>query len=266
MSKYQSEELFRSTAPYYARHRSGYPPAFFDYLVERFALDGTQRVLDLGCGTGQVALPLSEHVAQVAAVDPEPTMLEEGHKLAAVAGIANITWARGDSCDLHALDLGELDLVIMGASFHWMDRDQVLVDLDQLLAPGGAVVIVSGGAPGTNQPPAWAQTITDIRTRYLGAQRRAGSTTYTHPPERHADVLARSVFSHVETAEWTWCIERDLDDIVGLQFSFSFSAPLLFEGRKDVFEADLRRALTEANPAGVFDERIRTEALIATRP
>ena len=151
---YCPEELFRSTAPFYARHRCGYPPPFFTYLVERFKLDGTQRVLDLGCGTGQVALPLSEHVAHVAAVDPEPTMLEEGHKLAAVADISNITWARGDSRTLHALDLGELDLVIMGASFHWMDRDQVLVDLDQLLAPGGAVVIVSGGAPGTNPPPA----------------------------------------------------------------------------------------------------------------
>jgi ubiquinone/menaquinone biosynthesis C-methylase UbiE len=263
---YNPDELFRSTAPYYARYRAGYPKEFFTYLGTRLALDGHQTVLDLGCGTGQVALSLAPLVRHIVAIDPEPTMLTEAAKISADRGLTNIAWVQGDSTQLPTLDLPVLNAVTMGASFHWMDRDQVLRDLNALTEPDAAIVVVSGGAPGSSEPPTWAQAITEVRTRYLGTERRAGSTTYTHPPERHAEVLARSAFTNVETAEWTWRIDRTLDEIVGLQFSYSFSAPVLFGDRRSEFEEELRTALNEVNPSHVFKEEIRTESLLATRP
>lgn len=267
-TRYDPTELFASTAPYYARYRSGYPPELFTELVDRFGLDGTQTVLDLGCGTGQLAIPLARHVAQVIAVDPEPTMLDEGRRLADERGLANIVWRHGDAHHLDELDLPTLDLVTMGASFHWTDRDTLLATLDTLVADHGAVIVTSGGAPGEHTPPPWTDTITDIRTRYLGPARRAGSGTYTHPEERHAEVLARNPFNHIDTVEWTWQLPRDLDSVVGLQFSFSYSAPAQFgdEDTRARFEQDLREALSTQFPGGDFTETIRTEALIATRP
>ena len=47
-------DLFAGTAWHYARYRPGYPQAFFDDLARQFRLDGTGRLLDLGCGTGQL--------------------------------------------------------------------------------------------------------------------------------------------------------------------------------------------------------------------
>lgn len=262
------DELFRSTAPYYARYRAGYPPQLFGHLTDRFGLDGAQTVLDLGCGTGQLALPLSSHVARVIAVDPEPSMLAEGARRAGERGAGNIDWRRGDSYHLADLDLPPLQLVTMGATFHWMDRDVTLADLDEIVDPAGAVVIASGGAPGTKTPAPWEDAVTAVRTRYLGSERRAGSGTYTHPAEGHAEILRRSPFSEVETCEWRWNIERDIDSVIGLQFSYSYSAPALFtdESRRRVYEAELRETLTAQFPDGVFREEIRTEALIATRP
>ena len=265
---YDPAELFASTAAYYARYRAGYPPELFSYLGDRFALDGTQTVLDLGCGTGQLALALAPLVARVIAVDPEATMLAEGRRLATERGIDNTAWQQGDSYHMDALDLPTVDLVTMGASFHWTDRDALLTTLDTLVATSGAVVVVSGGAPSEQVSPPWTETITNIRTRYLGPARRAGSAIYTHPNERHADVLARSPFSHVDTATWTWRLPRDLDSVVALQFSFSYSSPAQFgdEDTRVQFEHDLRQALTTQFPDGDFTETIRTEALIATRP
>lgn len=265
--RYNPEELFRSTAPYYARYRSGYPREFIDHLVTRFALDGTQQVLDLGCGTGQIALPLAPHVARVLAVDPEPSMLAEGKHLAKERDVHNIDWTVGDSYRLGELNPPELTLVTMGGAFHWMDRDAVLADLDRFVLPDGAVVVVSG-APATQTPTPWNDIVAAIRTEYLGPARRAGSGTYNHPEENHTDVLRRSPFSDVETVEWTWTLDRDLDSIVGLQFSFSYSAPAQFDNdeQKATFESELRQALTEQFPSGAFREQIRTEALIATRP
>jgi SAM-dependent methyltransferase len=69
--------LFTGTAWHYARYRPGYPSMFFTDLVARFHLDGTGRLLDLGCGTGQLTLRLAEHVAAAIGIDPEPEMLTE---------------------------------------------------------------------------------------------------------------------------------------------------------------------------------------------
>ena len=92
--------LFTGTAWHYARYRPGYPRAFFADLAKRFHLDGTRRILDLGCGTGQLTLPLAEHVAEAVGMDPEPEMLAEAARQAQAASISNVKWAHGNSADL----------------------------------------------------------------------------------------------------------------------------------------------------------------------
>ena len=72
-----SATLFAGTAWHYARYRPGYPDAFFADLITRFRLDGTGRLLDLGCGTGQLTLRLAAHVAEAIGIDPEPEMLSD---------------------------------------------------------------------------------------------------------------------------------------------------------------------------------------------
>lgn len=68
--------------------------------------------------------------------------------------------------------------------------------------------------------------------------------------------------------EWTWSLERDLDSVVGLRFSYSCSAPAQFadEAQRAAFERDLRTALSARFGERTFREEIRTEALVATRP
>src|SRR5436309_15943530 len=62
------------------QHRPPYPDAVFDLLAGLIA--GEPRVvLDLGCGTGDVARPLAPRVARVDAVDIAPAMLAQGRAL-----------------------------------------------------------------------------------------------------------------------------------------------------------------------------------------
>ena len=69
--------MFKGAAPYYARYRPGYPPELLDQLAVAAGLDGTGRLLDLGCGPGPLAVPLARHFDEVVAVDVEAEMLAE---------------------------------------------------------------------------------------------------------------------------------------------------------------------------------------------
>jgi predicted RNA methylase len=60
---------FAGTASYYHRFRAPYAQASIDFIVERYNLGKGVRVLDLGCGPGTIAIPLSYTVREVVAVE-----------------------------------------------------------------------------------------------------------------------------------------------------------------------------------------------------
>lgn len=255
------EVRFGTTAPYYARYRARYPDELFAYLVSRLGLDGRQHVLDLGCGTGNVALPLAAHVKGVVAVDPEPGMRAEGSRLAAGYGVTNVVFRDGDSSRLAQFGTDAFDVVTMGASFHWMDGYATLVALDRLMRPGGSVVVIGGTGGSFPIRSEWTEVIQRVRSRYLPPANLPGQDGQTH-----AEVFARSPFSDVAVTCFSQLVERDVDSLVGLQLSYSFSAPALLGKALDAFTADLRTELLKANPTGQFREEVLSEVIVAARP
>ena len=70
-----SPDLFRGKAEYYDRFRRSYPDALISDLVRRTGASGQGRLLDLACGTGQLAFALRSSFAEVWAADQEPDMV-----------------------------------------------------------------------------------------------------------------------------------------------------------------------------------------------
>lgn len=64
------KELFKNTAYYYTKYRMGYPSEFFTYIIHFFNLNGKGRLLDLGCGTGQLTIPFAKYFEEVIGLDP----------------------------------------------------------------------------------------------------------------------------------------------------------------------------------------------------
>lgn len=79
------QHMLSSAVAQYARYRTGYPPHEVAALADLLGLDHTQTVIDVGCGTGQLALPLAPYAGSVIAVDPVPEMLALGRQTAQAA-------------------------------------------------------------------------------------------------------------------------------------------------------------------------------------
>lgn len=243
--------LYRGTAQYYSRFRPPYPPALVTVLRENYLLDGTGRLLDLGCGPGPVAIRLAHLFEEVIAIDPEPEMLEEGREVAARAGVTNIRWLLGSSENLPA-SLGQFRLITMGNSFHRMDCARTLETLYDLVTDDGGLAVVGHGAP-IPAPPLtpWRQAIADVVRRY-----RDGILPWAQveiPPEsRHEAFLKRSRFkrlkTHLESFEISWTV----DSMLGNLYSMSFCSRRLLGDRVADFERDLRAAVLAVEPSGIL--------------
>ncbi len=259
----QYSDAFKGTAQYYSRFRPGYPGGFFAFLKREFKLDRLGHLLDLGCGTGQIALPLAGDFHKVIAMDPESEMLDEGRRMALEAGVTNVDFVLGSSADLPDLQgqLGMFRLVTMGSSFHWMNREATLETLSGMVEPGGGLAVASAGSLWTHNTP-WCQEVKSVVQRWLGQERRAGSSTYTVPPIRHETLIDRSPFGPCRTHVFRYRRQWTIEGIIGYLYSTSFCSPLVLGDRRMAFEADVGSSLLSLNPEGLFTEYVRLEVLL----
>ena len=84
--------LYAGAASYYARGRVAYPQALADLLAAELGLDGSGRLLDVGCGPGSLTLLLAPLVSEAIGVDADPDMIAEAEGLAAQAALRNVRW------------------------------------------------------------------------------------------------------------------------------------------------------------------------------
>ena len=98
-----------------------------------------ERILDLGCGTGQLAARIAESGAKVVGLDRDVAMLESARQQ-----FPKIEFVLGDGESLK-ID-GLFDAVFSNAALHWMTRPgEVLQGLRGLLRSGGRLVAELGG-------------------------------------------------------------------------------------------------------------------------
>ena len=114
-----------------------------DAVLDVLAEEPPASVLDVGCGTGQLAHRLRARFGgRVAGCDFSAGMLHE-----AATRDGRIDWVQGDATRL-PFDAGRFDAVVSTQAFHWFpDQDAALAEIARVLRPGGRLVVTVVAPP-----------------------------------------------------------------------------------------------------------------------
>jgi ubiquinone/menaquinone biosynthesis C-methylase UbiE len=115
-----------------------------DAVVRALGEDECQRILDLGCGTGQLSARIARDMPRVCVVGCD---FSGGMLRRAAARHADVLLARGDASRL-PFRAASFDAVVSTEAFHWFpDPARALDELFRIVVPGGRILVAVASAP-----------------------------------------------------------------------------------------------------------------------
>ena len=266
-------DLFQGTAGFYDKYRTPYPEAMIADLVARAAVTGHGRLLDLACGTGQLAFPLRPWFSEIWAVDQEPDMVDAVRAKrdaadAAGAAAADVRPVVASAETLEAAP-GYFELAVIGNAFHRLDRDLVARRIFGWLRPGGCLALCWSTGPWTGAED-WQRALAATVERWraeLGVEDRVPAG-WEVPLRRRPDhqVLADAGFEGAGRPEFAVEHRWTQAELAGYVRSTSVLPDAALGERGAAFDADLAAALAPFADDGAFPQTVSFACEVARKP
>jgi ubiquinone/menaquinone biosynthesis C-methylase UbiE len=262
-------DLYQGTAEYYDRFRRRYPAELINDLVIRTGSDGTGAMLDLACGTGQVALALHGEFASISVVDQEPGMISVLRRNAAALPNAEAWQFVVAAAEEVSVPESSVDLVTIGNAFHRLRRDAVAASVLRWLKPGGHLALLWGGSPNYGDAP-WQEALQQTMQRWQHRPGRQERIPTSYEADRSArpdpEILRATGFEIVGRQEFPVTLVWTVAEIAGYVASTSVLSPSALGAGAAEFDADLRRVLLSCEPGGRFSQDTSYAYDLARRP
>jgi SAM-dependent methyltransferase len=231
------------------RYRPSYPAAIIDWLRELIPPEAPS-VVDIGCGTGELARRLAPFVEHVDAVDMSAAMLARGRLLKG-GDHPSLSWieARVEAASI----AGPYGLAVAGESLHWMDWETVLPRLARWLRPQAVLAIANRTTEAAEHPD---QVRALIRRYSANQEYRAFDLV--------GELTQRRLFTEAGRRETSPAIlEMPLEDFVESMHSRNgFCRTLMGSENAEAFDTELESLLRPtATAAGCV--RIRHSGTLA---
>jgi SAM-dependent methyltransferase len=248
---------------FYARYRRGYDPVVADWLADAFSLHDQGLALDLGCGPGQLTVPMAARARAVIGMDPEPDMLAQAKQAALAQGRANIAWLLGSDRELTAIAqlLGQRSLAVitLANSIHLIDHERLFRAARPLLRPGGGIAVLANGMPLWQQHTTASRALRACLEEWFTVRLTSGCGTDAQSRARYAAALQAAGYAEVrETVLVDHDDVLDLEHVIGNVYSAIPEDRLPAPEQRPAFEERIRRAL----PDGALTERVRVSMLV----
>jgi SAM-dependent methyltransferase len=188
---------------YWAEHADYFDRSVIHYhrrLLRTAAITASERVLDIGCGTGQTSRDAARAATNgsVLGVDLSARMVDDARQRAAEDGLTNVVFLQADA-QIHPFDTEAFDAAISrtGAMF-FGDPVVAFSNIGRALVPGGRLVLVAW------QPLAANEWIREIAGALAAGRDRAAPPPNTPgpfslaDPERVRVVLSSAGYTDIE--------------------------------------------------------------------
>ncbi|MEX2587380.1 MAG: methyltransferase domain-containing protein [Actinomycetota bacterium] len=167
----QIRDAWEAIAPNFDRHATAVTMRFAEQVLDHADLPHGIRLLDVGSGSGAVAIAAARRGINVLAVDLAPAMIERLTARARAEELTNLQGRVMDGCALELADDGfDVAASLNGVSL-FPDLQQGLREIARVTKPGGRVVIAAFGALDR----------AEFLTVFMGAMKTA-VTGFTPPP------------------------------------------------------------------------------------
>ena len=234
-----SEDIFHSSAGYYTEFRKPYPQRIFDLVRDKFQPDGQADLLAVGCGTGQIALPLSKWFRRVVGRRP----VGRNGRLCTPERHRPKDQKRRFSCFVrgrHFIGGGRVQTRLLRQRTPLDGHPETLAAGNSLLAPGGGVAVLGmrsiwGGGSDREQ------TVVQVVRRWMGQDRRAGTGTFDTSIQgniRFEDALSDAGFDVFDSGAIEARYTVDVEFILGHLYTTSYCNRDLLGDRVEEFEED----------------------------
>ncbi|MDP1835405.1 MAG: class I SAM-dependent methyltransferase [Chlamydiales bacterium] len=247
----------------YVTYRPEYPSELFTTLAEKLNLSHQECLVDLGCGSGQLTIPMSRYFKKVLAIDMDRGMIEKAQQQGYQKDIQNIQWHVNSAEGAVAHLDGPVDLITIATAFHWMDRKAVLEQSYRSLKNGGGIVILCAASWWTSETP-WQKEIIMAVKSYLGENQPYYPPAYVHNSS-HAPLLKEAGFVHLESMVVATPKEWTLEKVLGYLYSTAYCAPGHFGDRLAEFEREVSDIFNKNNPSGVALEDFPFHILVGRK-
>lgn len=120
-------------------------------LMDKFSIQPEYKIIDIGAGSGVLAIPLAEQTKHVTAIEPSFNMLTSLKRKAENEKITNITYIqkKWEEIDIDK-DIKDQDIVIASYSLAMYDMQEALIKMDKAAKEGVVIFTFAGGIAGSS--------------------------------------------------------------------------------------------------------------------
>jgi SAM-dependent methyltransferase len=129
---------FDQVANVYKTARPDYPEALIDDVVSYAGLKPNDRILEVGCGTGQATKSFAERSFSIVAIDPGPEMLRGARE--SLAGFGNVEFLE-TTFEAWPPNRRKFQLIIAAQSWHWVSQEIRFAKAAEALSPDGSLAV-----------------------------------------------------------------------------------------------------------------------------